>query len=182
MKYEFCMIDLETMGGPPRGALVGLGAVLFDTQSEAIGPVFYRPVHLATSVGVGMEIHPETVLFWLRQGDEARNAIMFNLVDIRVALQDFSDWLATHSNHKDVRVYGNGASFDLTILSEAYKLSGIERPWSWSMERCFRTLRNHYPQVEYDVTQKEGVAHNAVDDAMFQVKHLFKCKAAVRKK
>lgn len=175
-KFDFCMIDLETMGGVPRGALVGLGAVLFDLPTCTLGPTFYRPVHLATSVDIGMEMDASTVLFWLKQSQEAREAIMFSLVDIRVALMNFTTWIEEHSDIETVKVYGNGATFDLTILGEAYKLAGIHRPWRWGNERCFRTIRNQYPQVVYDVNDKKGTAHNAVDDAIFQAEHLFKIK------
>lgn len=168
------------MGLPPDGAIVSLGACFFDYEKCEIGPKFHRPVHLATSVGLGMKIEPATVLWWLRQSADAQAAISFNLNDIRVVLDEFRAFINEHSREPDVRPWGHGASFDLTILSTAYKLAGQDTPWRFGRERCFRTFRNWYGHVvPYEPEKREGVHHNALDDAVFQAEHFFKIKEAL---
>ena len=176
IKYDRLMLDLETMGLPPTGAIVQIGACFFDMETCTIGPRFNRAVHLASSVELGMVMEPSTVLWWLRQSPDAQKAICFNLVTIRSALDDFRAFINEHSREKDVHVYGNGAAFDLTILGAAYKLAGQDAPWSFGRERCFRTLRNLYPQFDINDTPRPGTHHDAADDAEFQCQHLFRIK------
>jgi hypothetical protein len=176
MKYEDLMIDEETMGLPPDGALLSIGAVFFDLTTCTMGPKFSRTINLATAVRDGGTINPGTVMWWLGQSQEARDAVRFSGVDIRNALQDFSDFIAEHSSVKTVRPWGNGSSFDLTLLNGAYLRADMKTPWQFWNERCFRTVRNMYSQVEYDPGEKGAGAHNALADAVFQAEHLFKIK------
>jgi len=170
------MLDIETMGMPPNGALVGLGACFFDTQKCEIGPTFSRAVNLATSVRAGMQMDPGTVAWWLGQPDEARRAIIWSTHALDKALQDFNNFLAEHSRPRDLRVWGNAPTFDLQIMRSAYKAVSIDCPWHYTNERDFRTVRAMYPAVEYNPDEKGDGAHVAVDDAIFQARHLMKIK------
>lgn len=172
------MVDIEAMGTTPDAALMQIGAVFFDLQTMTMGPQFLMNVHLATAVRDGGVIEPATVLWWLGQSDEARK-VRFNGVDIKDVLREFKLWVLGACRLQDVRPWGNSASFDLGIIGSAYRRAGIEPPWRWSNERCFRTVRRIYPQVEYNFEAKGDGAHNALVDAQFQVEHLFKIKRAV---
>ena len=180
MNFTTVMCDLETMGGHPNGAICSIGACFFDERTGTIGPTFQQTVHLATAVRDGGVMDASTVLFWLGQSEVARNGIRFGGDDIRLVLVRFSDWIKETCRHEDVRVYGNGATFDLSILRSAYERAGIVTPWHWSGERCFRTVRNRYPQVVYDPSEKGDDAHTALADAIFQAKHLFKIQEHLR--
>lgn len=175
-KWTYMMIDLETMGLPPDGAIVSIGACFFDMEKCEIGPTFLRTINLATAVRDGGTIHPGTVVWWLGQSQPARDAIRFSGEDIRTTLTDFAAFIAEHSRVQDVRPWGNGADFDLTLVNSAYIRAGIKTPWSPFRVRCFRTVRNLYPQVEYNPDAKGDGAHNALADAIFQARHLFKIK------
>ena len=176
MKYDDLMIDLESMGLPPDGAIIGLGACFFDLQTCTIGPTFYRAINLATAMRDRGTFTPSTVMWWLGQSQEARDAVRFSAIDIRTAFTEFAEFVVQHSDVKTVRPWGNGASFDLTMLNGAYLRSEIKTPWSPFRERCFRTVRNMYPGVVYDPADKGTGAHNAMVDAVFQAEHLFKIK------
>ena len=170
------MTDLETMGLPPDGAVVSIGACFFDLDKCEIGPTFKRTINLATVVRDGGTIHPGTVMWWLGQSQQARDSIRFSGEDIRTTLTDFAAFIAEHSRVQDVRVWGNGSDFDITLLNSAYLRAGIKTPWSPFKTRCFRTVRNMYPSIEYNTDEKGDDAHNALADAMFQVRHLFRIK------
>lgn len=176
MKWADAMLDLETMGLPPTGAVISIGACFFDLEKCEIGPTFLRTVNLATAVRDGGTIDAATVIWWLGQSQSARDGVRFSGIDIRTALQEFSDFISEHSDVKSVRIYGNGSSFDLTLLNGAYRRAGLKTPWSPWGERCFRTIRNLYPSVIYDPAEKGDGAHNALEDARFQSEHLFKIK------
>lgn len=69
------MLDLETMGNGPDAAIVAVGAIEFDATAGTLGRTFYRGVNLETSVRGGGKIDASTVMWWLRQNDEARKGI-----------------------------------------------------------------------------------------------------------
>lgn len=168
------MIDTETMGLPPDGALLSIGACFFDMKTRTIGPTFYRAINLATAVRDGGTLKPSTIMWWMGQSQQARDAVRFTTEDIRTTLVDLAAFIAEHSSHKDVITWGNSPAFDLTIIGGAYERIGLSVPWSPFRERCFRTLRNLYPSVEYNTDDKGSGAHNALQDAIFQAKHIFK--------
>lgn len=170
------MIDLETMGLPPDGAVVSIGACFFDLEKREIGPTFKRNINLATAVREGGTINPGTVMWWLGQSQAARDSIRFSGEDIRTTLTDLAALIEEHSRVQDVRPWGNSAAFDLMLLHTAYMRMGMSTPWSPFRERCFRTVRNMYPSIEYNTDDKGEGAHNALEDAIFQAKHLFKIK------
>ena len=173
------MIDTETMGLPPTGALVSIGAVFFDLRTCTLGPTFNQTIHLGSAVTAGGTIDPGTVMWWLRQGDEARKAVSFNTEHITRVLTNFSEWIAETCRHEDVRPWGNGAAFDLSIVGSAYKRLGKPAPWYFGHERCFRTIYNqNNALVKYDPSDKGSGAHNALTDAIFQADHFFKIKRA----
>lgn len=119
-------------------------------------------------------------MWWLGQSEAARNAVRFNGIDIRKVLLEFALFVDMNCPDGNLRPWGNGASFDLTIMHSAYLRADIKTPWHFSKERCFRTIRNWYPQVEYNPDDKGDGAHNALQDAIFQARHLFRIKRAVQ--
>lgn len=169
------MLDLETMGRGPTGAIVAIGAVFFDERSGELGPEFYRAVNLATAVRDGGEITPDTVMWWLGQDVEARNAILFNTCDIAEVLGEFSNFIESRVNTAEVRVWGCSPSFDCTKVETAMQRIGMKAPWRYYNERCYRTIRDRNPSVEQD--EREGL-HNALEDAKYQARHLIKIRKA----
>lgn len=166
------MVDLETMGNTKQAAIIAIGAVKFDR--EGLGETFYRKVSLQSSVEAGLEMDPSTVLWWLRQDDDARLPMSEedNNYSLASALQDFSSFVK-----EDDKVWGNGADFDNAILSSAYNCCKLPLPWKFWNNRCYRTLKNMFPSVQKP--DLEGTKHNALYDAMLQGLHLIAIMAHV---
>lgn len=180
-KFTDLMLDLETAGMPPNGAILSIGAIWFDLDTQTTGPTFQQTIHLGSAVADGGTMDPGTFIFWLGQSDEARKAVRFGGRHIHTVLQDLSDFILETCRHEDVRIWANSPNFDLAILGGAYDRAGIKRPWNWSRERDFRTVRNMHPAVEYTYKDKGSNAHEALGDAKFQVEHLLKIKNHVSK-
>ena len=155
------MIDLETMSTAPNAAIVSLGAVLMNNIAEEIS-VFYCTVSLESSARAGLHIDPNTVMWWMRQSDEARQALAQDRTDLTDALTDFSDWLPPFVEG----VWGNGATADNVWLVEAYRATGLKRPWLYKSDRCYRTFRAQHRDVDDPI--KNTDAHNALADARWQ--------------
>lgn len=180
-KWEHLMVDLETMGKQNNAAIVQIGACMFDMQTCEIGPTFLKNIHLATAMAHGGTVDASTINFWLGQSEAARNSIRFGGEDIGEVLTEFTVYVEEHSSVKDVLIYGNSPRFDMEKLETAYLRLDMKAPWYWSHERCFRTIRHQHPKVVYDTDDKGDTAHNALADAIFQAKHLFKIKNFYKK-
>ena len=170
------MIDVECADKKRTGALMAIGAVFFDLQTCTLGPTFGRTINLVSSVALGGTMDAATMLWWMRQGDAARKAVAYGGDPLDIVLNDLSTWIAQTCRHEDVRPWGNNDEFDIPKLEHGYGCINRPQPWYWSHVRDFRTVRNLYPAVEYDVQEKGTEAHNALADAEFQARHLFRIK------
>lgn len=159
------MLDLETLGNAPGCVIVAIGAVTFG--GGKIREEFYRRVDPESCVQSGLKMDTSTVLWWLKQPEEARLELTKPGIHIAQCCQDFSRWLDA-GDGGDPEVWGNGADFDNQILAAAYKAVGHILPWQFWNNRCYRTIKAHYPGVK--PTRKNG--HNALQDARNQAEHL----------
>jgi hypothetical protein len=161
------MLDLETMGNGSTAAIIAIGAVKFD-EYEVMPDGFYSKVNLESSMEFGMVVDASTVCWWMKQGEDARLAAAREDGEtISMALVNFSTWAGDNPI-----IWGNGATFDNVILSNAYKVCFIPRPWSYKADMCYRTMKAMYPQVE--AGPSIGIAHHALDDARYQAEHLLR--------
>jgi exodeoxyribonuclease VIII len=163
------MLDLETMGTGPSAAIIAIGAVAFDLEAGTLGERFYEVVDLASSVAQGGVMDAATVLWWLGQSEEARDALRAPGMPLPDALLQFSRWMGLNANLKEVRIWGNGAAFDNVVLASAYDRAGIVRPWAFWNDRCYRTVKALHPEVKMN---RAGTHHHALDDAQDQARHL----------
>jgi len=171
------MLDLETMSTRPDAAIVAIGAVAFG--EDGIGARFYVPVSLETSVARGGVIDAGTVLWWMRQSDEARDLFRGSSCDILEALERFATFINDYTlGSKDVCVWGNGVDFDNVILASAYVRAGLKMPWRYHHNRCYRTIKGSYPTITADPFV--GVKHNALADADNQAQHMLKILKILR--
>lgn len=168
--YPNVMLDLETMGNGPNAAITAIGACVFDVPNSAFDDTFYTVVNLQSSVEAGGIMDASTVLWWLKQDEFARKEFERKGKPMARALQSFADWLEDLGDRKTVRIWGNGAAFDNTILAAAYRRLSIPQPWEYWNDRCYRTVKSMFPTVKIE---RAGTHHNALDDAIHQARHMF---------
>ena len=157
------MLDLETMGTSSNAAIIAIGAVRFDT---AVRDKFYCTIDLSDCVKNGLEMDPDTVMWWMRQSDDARKQFENPDHDLAAALGAFRQWSGT-----DPIIWGNGADFDNAILANAYRKIEQQPPWNFWNNRCYRTVKNLNPEIKIE---RIGTHHNALDDAESQARHLLR--------
>ena len=172
------MVDLETMGTGSYAAIISIGAVKFDPAVKAnpeLWPKFHTAVNLASSLKVGLRVDAATVNWWMsEERAEALKALRAHEpVDLDEALLGFMDWFGDPS----LPTWGDGATFDNVILRNAFTLLGLDCPWSYKHDRCFRTIKNLKPVTK---PVKFGVGHSALDDAISQALTLCKIAKARR--
>lgn len=171
-KCEHVMVDLETLSTKPNALIVSIGAVSFN--SDGIGQKFYVPIDMGSygnrfELGA-FDIDPNTVAWWMGQTEEGREVFKDTCaMDLARALREFSDWIDKEvCDTQDVKVWGNGASFDNVILKNAYNRCAIKEPWRHWNDRCYRTVKNMCSLK----MKRHGTYHNALDDAISQAQHL----------
>lgn len=158
------MIDLETMSTDSNAAIVSIGAVFFNENE--IGKKFYVNVDLGSSVMAGGVTDQDTINWWNKQPEKVKRALDDMKQSIEMALQLFSEFLG---DAKNIKIWGNSSAFDNVILANAYKRLGKDVPWQFWDDRCYRTMKSLFKDVEM---KREGDHHNAEDDAVSQSKHL----------
>ncbi|MDP1295151.1 exonuclease [Klebsiella quasipneumoniae] len=176
--YVHVMVDLETMGKKHNAPIVAIGAVVFDPATGSIGESFYKVVCLESSVNWGAVIDPSTVIWWLKQSSEARSAIVNDdaipLLDALLQFREFvSDNVAGGS--KKAQVWGNGASFDNSILRSSYDCIAEDYPWEYWNDRDVRTMVELGQAIGFapkTTIPFEGDRHNALADAIHQARYV----------
>ncbi|HAO9140106.1 TPA: exonuclease [Escherichia coli] len=169
------MIDLETMGKKSNAPIVVIGAVFFEPQTGEIGPTFYIVISLVDAMDTGAVPDGSTIEWWLTQSSEARSAILVDQVKLVDALIQFREFINEYSDEKFVQVWGNGTTFDNTILRTSYERLNIPCPWRYYNDRDVRTIVELGKTIGFDtrtVIPFEGVRHNALDDARHQAKYV----------
>jgi exodeoxyribonuclease VIII len=184
------MIDFETLSLKENAVLLSIGACMFDPATGEIGETFYAAMDPRTQHH--REIDASTVLWWLDQDDAARRKLTDAVknVDLLEAgaidpdspeYEAASDNAALPINHvamafiayveqfgDDVRCWSNGA-VDHAWLNSIMTYCGLKNPIKFWNQRDYRTIKGMYPDIKME---SYGVAHNALDDAIKQTKHL----------
>ncbi|WP_337015540.1 exonuclease [Leclercia sp. AS011] len=176
--FTHLMVDLETMGKKPGAPIVSVGAVFFDPASGKTGAEFYQVISLESSMSFGARPDASTILWWLKQSPEARSAIVVDdTVGLVEALEQFLDFIAENAANgsKNVQLWGNGSSFDCSLLEAAFELADTPFPIPHWNYRDVRTVVELGKAVglnsRYDIPF-EGDQHNALADARHQVKYV----------
>lgn len=165
------MVDLETFGTTPRSVVLSIGIVAFDVREMAITGAYHTILERDQQIRtLQREVNQSTLEWWDRQGTEARkllDAPSHERVPLEDALVEVTEFM-----HGTQGVWGNGAAFDNVILASLFDDVGLERPWAFWQDRCFRTLKHiagNHGMLKPPFT---GVPHNALHDALNQFEHL----------
>lgn len=167
------MADIETLSAKPGGVILSIGAVKFDRHG--VHDSFYQVITPKSCTDAGLKIDIDTVMWWFNQSPEAQKALLAEpRSDLPQVLLCFAAWVASSyvgvfEEKREVELWGNGANFDNVLLAAAYDACGLDRPWKFYNDRCYRTLKAMHPDVPM---ARSGTHHNALDDARSQAMHL----------
>ena len=171
-------VDLETLGTANDACILSIGAAKFDPHTGEVGDTFYRVIDPEALPGGGT-LTASTVMWWMRQSQEARDAVFsadVERVNLAAALVDFSEWIGFTEDLPEGQEYPTVALWqrgnkDQEWLESAYKGMGLKPPFGWWQWNDQRTLCRW---VQTDVL-RDGTAHSALHDAVYQAK----CVSAV---
>lgn len=164
------MIDIETLGKTTKAPVMSIGAVLFN--SGGMYDRFYINLDVAYQIDSGKrQTDGSTIKWWMEQEGAAKKVFSDKSVvvgeGIAAFMQFYEGLLKTYNlERKDLKVWGNGPTFDVTILESFFKDFGHPSPFHFRGIRDLRTFK----EFVYDGSQTErvGTHHNALDDAEYQ--------------
>ena len=160
------MIDLETMGTLFNAPVLAIGAVFFDPETGELGETFYGGIDVEDACRYGKP-SGSTIKWWMKQGDEARAAAIAGTsssADVFGAFMAF-----VQKGGKNVKPWGNGATFDISMLEFAFaRVLDKTQPWEfWNVRDC-RTIKEIGELVSPFRGERQGTHHQSLDDAIFQ--------------
>lgn len=164
------MVDIETLGNGATPAIVSIGAAKFSLTGEGHSETFYANIHFDDALKYG-DATGSALMWWFVQSEEAQRALTRNPRPLNRALMDFRTFYANANS------LWSHATFDSVALAHAYRGIDMNQPWHYRDVRDIRTLTHVWrsltngmlAQVMQDQT---GTPHNALDDAIFQVKYV----------
>lgn len=167
------MIDLETLGKGTNAPVVSIGACIFNPDTREISGFKFRASIQIDEALKNRTPDASTLNWWMGQDDAAKRGIFTTNPDkigIKEALINLAAFIETH---EIAYVWGNGATFDITLLETLYEQYEIKVPWPFWAIRDVRTVVHlASPDVEKSSFPFKGTQHDALDDAIHQAKYV----------
>lgn len=178
------IIDIETLGTKPGCVILEIGACAVDHGTGELFTNFSRrldEVFTRFDAWVKDSDAQETLVWWMREHPDTYTAIVRRgdgLYENRSAALDlkaFCDWFEDVTRDATaVRVWGNGPSFDLSILRAGIELYGFKQPWHHTWERDVRTALEQAGYERGSTSWIErGPRHRALNDARHEARKLY---------
>lgn len=177
MKFPDLSIDIETLGKKFNAPVMSIGACAFNRDTGKLGKTMHLTIDFHSAIKSGVP-DGDTIGWWMNQTDAARK--LFDLSDsaqqARVPLSTALHALINFCRDEleaTFRPWGNGATFDITILEHAYEVGaiGLSPPWRYTSIRDMRTIVDAAEVIagfNRKSIKRIGVHHNAMDDAIYQ--------------
>lgn len=162
-KLEHLSVDLETLGTEPGAVITQIGVSAFAADHTLRVTLNFR-IDPQSALDHGLHVSWSTISWWLQQAEKPRvDMAKQEGMALAVALIELRRFV--HSNcTEDVKVWGNGAGFDITLLEAAYRMCGLGKkiPWAFRNVRDMRTLMALVPS---SLRVSPTVEHDAMYDA-----------------
>ncbi len=164
------MIDLETLGTDPTAPIVAIGAVFFDPQTGELGAEFSATISFESACERRTP-SASTIQWWLKQSDDARAKVVRGKQGMFEALDGLHRFIRDNTN---VKPWGNGATFDISMLEDCFKCYDMTVPWKFWNIRDVRTVveLGEMKGFSKDDVPFEGTPHVALDDAKHQARYV----------
>lgn len=178
-KFGNVMIDLETLSTHTNAAIIEIGAVEFNKYTGEIGSKLNIIINPSDWCKNERHVDGETIQWWFKQKNEARKRFItkqndVTYLDLKSALNALKYFIMdcdSVDDDKNVVVWGNGATMDITILESAYEYFNMETPWKYWSVNDVRTIVDLNPTIKKNCKFEEGIKHSAVADCLHEIKY-----------
>lgn len=166
------MMDIETLSTDSNGVITTISAVQFDLETGSIGKEFEIALNIKQQVDTNGIIDISTVVWWFSQDIKAITAMLrLDKQDVGFALLAFNNWLKSLEQPvKDMKLWGNGVSFDNVMIRNLYKRYEVEFVLPYWCDNDVRTLVT-LGNIDTRDFKFEGIKHCGIDDCKHQIKY-----------
>ena len=117
-KYGNIMFDLETLDSKNTSAILSIAAVEFNKNTGEIGEKIHIRIDIQSCFDEGLTVGGDTLMWWLQQSEDARKRIYDTKgIPLENALDQVFKFVKGCG--ENVVVWGNGSTFDISILENA---------------------------------------------------------------
>lgn len=177
--FNHIMIDIETLDTVETAVILSIAAVRFDIVTGEVEDdlAFYQRIDIQGQLDVGRTISVDTLTWWMRQSDEARNeAFGHERSSLAMALNDLKGMFMSSNKVDEHYVWANSPAFDLTILKHAFRTSeqafmGVQDggwPFKYHKELDVRTAMFGMDNLYYEIFNDN--IHHPLHDCFYQIK------------
>lgn len=167
------MIDTETLGLRPDSVVLQIGICVADLDE---GKMLVHPyaLHGDPHEQADRHIDISTVHWWMQQDRGVAEGVF--KAGTRAEYARSAEWIFNHIKiliacKNITSVWAGPAMFDLPLLTDLWR---HRKPWHFTAERCFRTLRTTLdPRGELAPPASEQ-QHDAAADAQWQMEYLMR--------
>ena len=187
MNLNDISFDCESLGTDTDAPIIAIGAVAFDRTTGKLGQTFYKEIGIDSAIKAG-RVNADTLRWWINQSPQAK--VLLSKPDsekqgLATTLLEFTSW-ARGVGKGVPRVWAKGPAEDVAWLRTALRNGshGLSEPWNYSNVRDVRTiieLAEELAGFDQRSVGDVGVAHNALDDAIYQANCVSAAYAALRK-
>lgn len=178
-RFGNVMIDLETLSTHNNAAIIEIGAVEFNKYTGEVGEKFNVIINPKDWCKNDRHVDGETIQWWFKQTNKARKRFTskqnnVKYLDLKSALNALKYFIMdcdSVDKDKNVVVWGNGATMDVTILESAYEYFDMDIPWEYRSVNDVRTIVALNPTIKKNCNFDEGIRHSAVADCLHEIKY-----------
>ena len=176
------MVDIETLGKSADSTVFQISGVAFDILTGDVISKFNKIADIEKNEE--MNTSGATIKWWLNTNKELL-AKLLNEGEgsSEELLENFHSWITGLGKAEDVYLWGNGILFDNRIIQHQLNKSGLGYPVYYKNDRDVRTILD-LASAKTGLTEKEirqeymndkYVAHDAIDDVMYQIDLVVGC-------
>lgn len=166
------MVDIETLGLPPMGIILSIGAVKFSFEPENLPyDQFHVVIDQASSRAHGMYSDERVEKWWASQDPWSRSIAMGEDPQhpaqlLPYALDAFFKWMEGVDC-----LWAKGPDFDIALIrAAAFACGQADVPWSHRAPRDVRTVAWLADIHGWEPPVRESTEHNALLDAEYQAR------------
>lgn len=171
MPASYCCVDIETTGtSPDRAAIIQIAAVRFDLHARTIDHSFFNRCLTMPPTRCWEE---GTRSWWLKNRP-VLDGIFSRMEDHRQVMEEFFEWCGGAAC--DMHFLSKPLSFDFPFVSSYFREfgPGSHMPFDHRKGRDLRSMLCCIdPEFQENTVPFEGPQHDALFDALHQIKVLF---------
>lgn len=177
-QYPDVMIDIETTGThPEHNAVIQIAAVRFNLNEKTVdaNSMFDR----CLAVAPHRFWEESTRTWWHGKNFKVFRHICSRMEDPGTVMKAFLDWSVSHKTDEPQRFWGKPTHFDYSFMQSYFRQFGLPIPYHYRHARDMNTFiaglagNPQHRELNVDFV---GDAHNALHDALHQIKILFAAK------